>query len=400
MSKHDPALSRPVSPVTPGLATPDRCDGRLARARAAARYRWNNTAHPVARSLRSVIDAGGRPGPAVVSDDPGYGLSFAYAGLPIGHLNVRQLLENRLAALGGGTPSRRTEPISWRDLTRGRFPETDIVLVGGEDKRIRQLPAERAFIAPFRVHLVVDTTPGSEAVRKQISRRERWEFDRNNRRRRWEFREDNSERALRFFYDRMHVPTMRVRHAEDTRTEKFTVARDLILRRGRLMFVVDGGQPVAGVLCHERGGVITTRLLGVLDGSAEHYDLGAFKAVYHLLLGWAAERGYAAVDFFGTEAFLAKGIFQWKRKFGPKVVVPPNHFSTKRLYLAIRRDTERVRDFLVANPFLEIDRDGGMRAVYFCDDTREARTDISAKAEALGSPRHVHLDEFFRGTPR
>jgi hypothetical protein len=384
-----------LSPAIPQPGSRARRDHRLARARAAARYHWNNAGHPLVRAFRSAVDARGGPGPAVLSDNPGYGLSFAYAGLQIGHLNVRQLLERRRIALGGETPVLRTESVSWPDLVRGFLPDADLVLVGAEKARIRQLPVARAFVAPFRVHLVVDTAKGPEAVRAGISRRERWEFSRNSRSHHWTLREDNSEPAFRFFYDRMHMPTMNVRHADDTRTEEFALARDHILRRGRLMFVVDDGQPVAGVLCHERNGTITTRLLGVLDGSAEHYESGAFKAAYHLLLTWAAERGYAAVDFYGTEAFLAKGIFQWKRKFAPRVIVPPNHFSTKRLYLAVRRDSERVRDFLVANPFIEIGADGTMRAVYFHDGVRQARTDISAKAGALAAPRHVDLDEFF-----
>jgi hypothetical protein len=309
---------------------------------------------------------------------------------------VRQLLERRRTALGGGDPRLRNETTSWRDLAEGRFPDADLVLVGAEDDQVRRLPAERAFVAPFRIHLVVDTTDGPEKVHARVSKRERWEFNRNLRERAWELREDDSPEALRFFYERMHVPTMRVRHAEQSRTEAFTVARDQILRSGRLMFVYERGEPVAGVLCHERQGTITTRLLGVLDGADEHYDSGAFKAVYHLLLAWAAERGYEAVDFYGTEAFLAKGIFQWKRKFAPHVVLPPNHFRTKRLYVGVRRDTARVRDFLVANPFLEIDDQDRMRPLYFYDADRPSRTDISAKAGSLQPARHVDLDTFLR----
>jgi len=384
-----------VSPAVAWRDSPDGTDGSLARTRASARYYWNNASHPFVRRARSAVDACGSPGPAVLSRDLGPGPSLAYAGLPAGQLNVRQLLERRRTALGGGRPVLCEEPASWPDLARGRFPDADIVLIGAEQTRIGKLPPTRAFVAPFRVHLVVDTGNGPAAVRARTSRRERWEFSRNSRRHQWVLREDNSERALRFFYERMHLPTMRARHAEDTRTEQFSVARDHILRRGRLMFIVDGGVPVAGVLCHERDGTITTRLLGVLEGNTEHYDSGAFKAVYHLLLQWAAERGYSAVDFYGTEAFLAKGIFQWKRKFAPRVVLPPNHFSTKRLYLTVRRDTGQVRDFLVANPFLEISAAGDMCPVYFYDQARQARTDISAKADGLGAPRHIDLDQFF-----
>ncbi|MEZ0076062.1 GNAT family N-acetyltransferase [Planotetraspora sp. GP83] len=364
---------------------------------AAARYHWNNAGNPAARAARRLVDTLGPVRQAVRSDDPAFDVSLAYAGLPIGHLNVLRLLERRRTALGGGEPLLRTVPVTWPDLRRGRFPEADIVLVGAEEARVRRLPAARAVIAPFRVHLVVDTSGGRDAVRAAISKRERWEFGRNSRHHDWALVEDGSAEALRFFYQRMHLPTMAARHREQSRTEAFTVARDHILRRGRLFFLTEDGRPVAGVLCHESGGTLTTRLLGVLDGDARHYDSGAFKAVYHLLLGWAADRGVPAVDFYGTEAFVAKGIFQWKRKFGPHVVLPPNHFATKRLYVSVRRDTARVRDFLVANPLLEIGPSGGMRPVYFHDAARAARTEISAKARSLGEARLVDLDEFLDG---
>ncbi len=111
---------------------------------------------------------------------------------------------------------------------------------------------------------------------------------------------------------------MRRRHGDRSRTEPARGAH-AILPRGTLLFVTSGGRRVAGVLCHwspDRR-TLTTRLLGVLDGDEQHYADGAFKAVYHLLLRWACARRVPHVDFFGTEAFLSKGIFQWKRKFAP-----------------------------------------------------------------------------------
>jgi Acetyltransferase (GNAT) domain len=365
------------------------------RIKDAVRYHWNNTAHPLPRALRRTWDARMDLRSAVRSDDSRFDVSMVYAGLPLGHLNVLRLMERQRARLGGEKATVRPVRTSWDDLVAGHLPDADLVFVGAEEARIRRLPAERAFIAPFRVHLVVDTTGGPDTVSARISRRERWEFGRNNRRRDWSLEEDDSPEALRFFFDRMHLPTMRVRHAEQIRTESFTVARDQILRHGRLLFLTEGGRRTAGALCRMDGDVLTTRLLGVLDGDEEHYASGAFKALYHLLLRMAAERGLSGVDLYGTEAFIAKGIFQWKRRLAPRIELPPNHFSSKRLYISVRRDTGRIRDFLVANPFLEIDESSAMRPVYFYDATRPARTDISAKAGSLGEPRMVDLDALF-----
>lgn len=77
----------------------------------------------------------------------------------------------------------------------------------------------------------------------------------------------------------------------------------------------------------------------MLHGADEHYDSGAFKAVYHLLLAWAVANQVRRVDFFGTEAFISNGI-------------------------------------------------------YFHDSDRPARQDISAKVRSVLEPKLVDLDRF------
>ncbi|HET6858674.1 MAG TPA: hypothetical protein VFH94_16490, partial [Streptomyces sp.] len=159
-----------------------------------------------------------------------------------------------------------------------------------------------------------------------------------------------------------------------------------------------------GVLCHwsDDRRTLTTRLLGVRHGDQRHYDEGAFKAVYHLLLRWAREHHVERVDFFGTEAFLSKGIFQWKRKFGTRVTLPPNHFADKRIRLCVRRDTPQTRDFLVANPLLCLEPGAEGPALvptYFTDAHRPPRSDISASCPGLPEPRIVDLDAFLADVP-
>jgi hypothetical protein len=370
------------------------------RLRARAGYAWNNSPHPLLRWTRGCWDGRGGAAPVVVSTAAEGELSIAYAGLPVGEANILQLLEHQRRPVAGGVAGRTRGRTSWPELCAGQWPSADIVVVGGELHRIQALPPERSLVAPFRVHLVVEVATDPAAMQQRISKRERWEFRRNRKRHEWTLEEDSSASALQFFYHRMHVPTMRQRHGERSRTESVAVAQHGILRRGCLFFVRAGDTRVAGVLCHWSADrrTLTTRLLGVLDGAAEHYQDGAFKAVYHLLLEWAAIHGIPRVDFFGTEALISKGIFQWKRKFDPRVELPPNHFSTKRMYLLARRDTRAVRDFLVANPMLVTSPDG-LQPVYFTDAARPARLEISAACPGLGEPRLLDLDEFLAGAP-
>jgi hypothetical protein len=361
------------------------------------RYRWNNSPHRAVRRARELVDTHQRLAGAVLSTGTTSGPALAYAGLPAGHLNVVRLLERSRASLTGAEPVLAPWPTDWADLRAGRFPDADILLIGAEQRALRQLPTAEAIVAPFRVHLVVDTTVDLPTLRARISKRERWEFNRNRRHHEWRLDEDNSVDAFRHFYHNMHVPTMHTRHSEHARTEAFAVGLRRILRNGRLLFLTQQGRRVAGVLCHQPtpASTLTTRLLGVLDGADEHYDSGAFKALYHLLLEKCVADRTPNVDFFGTEAFVAKGIFQWKRKFSPTVCLPDNHFHTKRLYIRPLRDTPDVRRFLVHNPIIQLTRVGQLEPVYFFDAENPARTSISAKARGLLAPRFIDLDNYF-----
>jgi Acetyltransferase (GNAT) domain len=364
------------------------------RPRDIARYRWNNAGGAPLRAARAWIDGHRGSGPATISSPTSGGPSLAYVGLDQGHTNVLRMLETRRDGRDGGAAPLRRTPTSWRHMRSGRLPDADIVLVGSEARVVDRLPDRGALVAPFRVHLVVGTDGGHDAVHGRISKRERWEFGRGQRSHAWRLREHDTVEDLAFFYHRMHVPTMRSRHRENSRTETFAVAKSAIWRHGRLFLLHDADRPVAGVLCRHDGDTLTTRLLGVLDGADDHYASGAFKAVYHLLLAWACDHGVRDVDLFGTEAFLSKGIFQWKRRLAPRVELPGNHFATKRLYVAPRRDTPAVRDFLVANPLLRCAPDGRLVPTYFFDADRRPRFEISAKTRDCPDPHLVDLDQF------
>jgi hypothetical protein len=339
------------------------------------------------------LDAHGTASPGVLSTGAEGGPTIAYAGLEAGQLNVLQLLERQRRSLWGGESHACDVPVRWSDLRRGIFPDADLVVIGGEAAQIDRLPRHRAYIAPLRVHLVVDTSTGMDAMRARISKRERWEFSRGSRRHGWELEVDDDDAGLRDFYYGMHLPTMQVRHAEQTRTEPLAVAK-AICDRGRLFFVREGDHRVAGALCHLQPahGRLVTRLLGVRGGDAQHYESGAFKALYHLILAWAVEHDVGRVDLFGTEAFIAKGIFQWKRRLGAEVVLPGNHWRSKRLYVRPQADTPMLRDFLVANPLLTLAPDG-MQPVYFFDAERPVRTDISAKVAGVLEPKLADLED-------
>jgi hypothetical protein len=164
-----------------------------------------------------------------------------------------------------------------------------------------------------------------------------------------------------------------------------------------LFFLRERGDRVAGMLCRREPGTLVLRLAGVRDGAEDAYRSGTYIALYVSILDWTARNGVSTVDLSGSEPFLSKGIFQFKRKLHPDMRWPATHFAGKRLWLCVRRDTPAVRDFLVANPVLAPAGDG-FEALYFHDRDRLARRDLQWRTGGVVGCRTVDLDAFLGGS--
>ena len=361
-----------------------------------ARYQWQQSNHPMVLGARGTINARLLPFVSVVSQAGPDAPSLAYAGTPHGLGKVLQTLEARREAGGAATTGTTRAKVRRADLFGGSLPEADLVAVGCDAAQAAALPTRGALVLPLRMHFVVDLSGGPDEWRRAVSRRERQWFSARRNESDWALELATDEGSFRFFYRQMHLPTMRSRHGERTRSEPEDSALVCLFRPGVLAFATVNGKRVAGALCHRSkdGATLTVRLLGVLDGAEEMYDIGALKALYHLLLEWAQGRGFGQVDLGGTEAWLSPGLFQWKRRFAPRVVLAPNHLGRLRIWYHPRRDTPAVRDFLVANPVLEPTGDREFGAVYFHDEQRPARLDLAYACPNVRAHRTVHLDDF------
>ncbi len=377
---------------------------RILRAR--VRHAWDNTANPVVGRAHTQWDVV-RGVPHVVSrvvDDPA-APTVGYRGFHQGLANVLQLTDVLRARSFPGRVEWTTEAPSRSARRASRQETADIELVGAPSGTVLSSPGDATVVLPFRVHLVV-RTPDLATVRAHVSKRERPRFNESLRHERFRPRIVRDEASVVDFFHRMHRPTMQARHAEKSRTESLEAAV-LLASRGGLFLSDDADGPVAGCLYTVRRGVFTTRLLGVRDGADEHYDSGAFKALYHLMMQHCAlADGLETMDLFGTEAFCSKGIYQWKRRLGAAVVEAPNHFGSKQLLMSVTRDRPGVRRFLVENPVLaRMPRDvtlhgsppaadAALRPLRFVDTGLSPGHPVATTARGLEPELTVDLDTF------
>lgn len=360
-------------------------------------YLWRNGEGALIRGAHRSADAvASRRAVWVESRGADGAPDLVYAGLPEGVRLTLPFLEQQR-----GTASETTRVSSVRRWDRLSAEvarsDTDLVITGYDTRRARHLPRARSLTLPFRVSLVVALADGTDVLRR-VSRKDRQQFVRQQGSGRWTLEVASGETDFAFFYDRMHVPTMRARHGDGTRSEGRAVARAQIFRKGVLFFLRQSGERRAGALCRVTpgSGTLVLRLVGVADGDPAHYRGGTYTALFLHVLQWAARHGMARVDLGGCEPFISKGTFQFKRKFHPETVLPANHFRHKRLRVTVVRDTEPVRRFLVANPVIALDARNRLTAVYFHDGRQPTPASLPWRTAGVESAVRVDLDTFLR----
>ncbi|WP_051854811.1 GNAT family N-acetyltransferase [Streptomyces sp. NRRL B-1347] len=379
----------------------------LHRLRLRAGFAWDYSPLPAVRAAHAAVETRVRPFHGVRSTAGPKAPSLAYAGLRRGTVLIQQQLEHQREELfPAPEPLREHHRVPRTRLLNGRWtPPGDLVAVVCSRAQAARLPRRAALVLPYRLHLVVDVGEGDGSWRYRTAKKERQWFSARRRTHAWRIDIATDDASFHDFYDHMHQPTLRARHRERARTEPRDRAYECLFRDGLLAFLTDAhGERLAGLLCHrdERRATLTMRLIGVRDGAPRLHALGAQRACVHLLLEWADTHGVRHVDFAGTEAWISKGSFQWKRKFRPRVTLPPNYSSEMRLWWHARRDTPAVRDFLTGHPLLEFDPDepGALRAVYFHDEARPPLTGLPYRCANVSRSRTVHLDGFLQGTPQ
>jgi hypothetical protein len=127
----------------------------------------------------------------------------------------------------------------------------------------------------------------------------------------------HSEEDFEFFYTRMHVPMMRLRHAGYGVVDSKETLRDQF-HRGLLMFIEKGGWRLGGVLIYLRGRTAYAVANGVLEGDEAIYDQGVVAAEYLEGMRWAHENGYLRYDLGGVRPFATDGLYSFKYRWGAR----------------------------------------------------------------------------------
>lgn len=248
--------------------------------------------------------------------------------------------------------------------------------------------------AVARVHQVVDT-----ACRQTfLSRLSKHQIRKRRRAERAGFSYDLSDQDNCFFdfYRNMYVPAMQNRHGTRARSVEEGEAFHTLFKAGALFRVWQKSEWIAGAVCQIDLDcrILHARLIGV-KASAEQYPLSkAQNFAYHAVLDWAVQHPRIdKVDFQGSEPFLSKGTFQYKRCFGAMAIVPDNIFGQLRMLIRPKLKKSSVRCFLINNPLIADSPSGELVAHYFFDSNMSPRFDIPYRCPGLTQFQRINLDQ-------
>jgi hypothetical protein len=99
------------------------------------------------------------------------------------------------------------------------------------------------------------------------------------------------------------------------------------------------------------------------------------------------------------EAFISEGLYLFKRKFRPQIVLPRTHFAHKRLVLIPRQDSSEVRAFLRDHPVITVNPWGELHVAYPYDRDRAPRIDLPWDCSGISGAREVNLDDLLADLP-
>ncbi len=249
----------------------------------------------------------------------------------------------------------------------------DLAIVEASRHVIGKLDRYGALVLPWRLRLVLDVRGDWQEVMRRFHGTVRNQEIRRVRKYGYEYVISRDDQDFEMFYRDMYVPSMKTRHGDlavvSPKEEVYQY-----FRRGWLFLIKRDDAYVAGCTCFARDKVLYFAEIGVRCGDKQLIQEGAEGAAYYAMVHWANQNGYEGVDFMGSWPFMSSGLFQYKRKWGAAVSVPPNEH--KQIWIKLLRDTPAVAEFLKDNPCVIVDGRGDLQGLAVSDGDGEAAEQI------------------------
>ena len=163
--------------------------------------------------------------------------------------------------------------------------------------------------------------------------------------------------------------------------------------KSTIYFVIKDGVRIAGLFVQDLEGMPTLRKLGILGGSDEILRMGVISALYYYVLADLKRNNFKRVNVGGTSPFLKDGLTKYKLSHGAKVSEIP-YQDSPRLKMFPLEFSSAVKDFLIANSFINIENDF-LYCNVFIDETKEEYVIKSQKIDDENNKLGIKKTRYF-----
>jgi hypothetical protein len=263
-------------------------------------------------------------------------------------------------------------------LLRRHRGRADVTLARLDPISIRMFGAQGFLQVPEWVRMVAPVPAQDTRFTSSSARRDMQVIRKNN----LKWRVTHDRRELEKHLGKDYYSYTRFRHGDDAFVQPRSVVHRAF-KRGGLLIVENGSEPVAGLVFEKRGRTLQMWTLACAESNEAHLAKGALAAVYAFCFDLARTQGLEFVDMRGCRPSPADSLFFVKHKWGAKV---RDHGETAFEFLFDWKEVNAaVRSFLEKTPL--IFRDAGHLSVLGI-----AENEGSIRWREAGLHRFVPLD--------
>jgi hypothetical protein len=185
----------------------------------------------------------------------------------------------------------------------------------------------------------------------------------------------NSEADFRFFFERMYIPYISVRHQDAAVLADYNQFLNNIFRKkgSQLYFVLKDGEPIAGSIDEIKKDYIRMSGIGILDGREDIKKMGVITALYYYQALEYKQRNIKNINMGGTSPILTDGLTIYKLSLGAQLFETVRKCETYIRLMPLTR-SGAIRKVLSANPFISI-HEGSYQRNIFIDPEKEENKD-------------------------
>jgi len=148
-----------------------------------------------------------------------------------------------------------------------------------------------------------------------------------------------------------------------------------------VLWVMQNGQPIAGVVYQRKNQILRCLILGTMNGEGLAGKKGAMAALYLFIIQHAKKLGCELIDFGGSHPSLNDGLLNYRKKWGVNIADKSDNYYDFLIHW--NHLNESVTNFLAQTPLIFRDQQGLSAIKMLKRDQQETQTNLQKIHESI-----------------